>query len=598
MKWPQGRLAAAQAAAVLGCATAFLLQALPGLAERLEGPLLDGQFRLLRALGATDRGPIPEVRVLGIDDASLRELGLPLALLHRPLGEALVRIARARPRAVVLDISLPEHSADAISPGADEALLQGLASAGSAAPLIVVVDIDGAGRLILPHAPLLAAIGGSGSLALGLLARDADGVARRYQPEPGRQTGAAPLPTLEALLAARLGRPDAYARAGWIDYALGPRISYLPLAAVATMPDGALSGALEGRIVLVGSVLAFGDELAQPLSLAGWEALPGALPAGILAHAQAIRSGLGPGLLHPVPLAGQGALVLAFLLPVAARGQRRRLLLCAGLLAASLALETALLAQGLRLALVGAWVGGALALGAVSLLELEAARHAGARVLAMFRGHLSPQVARAKLAAGDRGVQGSARLAILFADLRGFTSWSEHVTSQRALEMLNGWYAAIAPVLHRHGGTIDNFRGDGILVFFGAPAPLERPCEAALAAARGILDVARGMEFPSSREGAPSLRPLRIAIGLAYGDVAYGDLGSEERRDFTAMGDAVNVAARMQEAAREREEVLVMTADFARELPQLPKGLRDLGALPLRGHSAVQACAWSGPDCD
>jgi adenylate cyclase len=610
----------ASLAAAIALLAALAIHFAPQARSRIEGPLLDAQFRALRSLRAQGEGGVAPVAIVGIDDASLRALGVPLALLHRPLGAALSSIASAGPRAIVLDVALPEHSADALAPGLDAALLEGLARASAAAPLVVAVDADAEGRIIVPHPPLLAAAGGAGALALGLLARDCDGVVRRYEPDPGHlagnsdgsapasaascaqspgdraPAGAIALPTLEALLARRVGAAGAFSRAGWIDYSAGERLSYLPLASLAVPDSGAgvLAG-LQGRIVLVGSVLAFGDELAQPAAIGAWPAAQGLLAPGLLAHAQAIRSGLGRGLVFPVPARWQWMFIGVFSLLAVPGGARRRLLSAAFAAVAGYALSTALLAQGLRLGLSEAGACAAAALLARPILDLEAAHRASARLLSMFSAHLSPQVLRAKLSADPARAAGRANLAILFADLRGFTAWSEQAPADLVLASLNRWYAAVSPALHARGGTIDNFRGDGVLVVFGAPDAVSRPCDRAFEAARELHRIAGAMSFPAGSPGAPALAPLRVVVGLAWGDAVYGDLGSKERRDFTALGDCANVAARLQDAARESGETLLMTAAFARELSQPVRGLRALGPLALRGHSPVDVLAWSAP---
>ena len=175
-------------------------------------------------------------------------------------------------------------------------------------------------------------------------------------------------------------------------------------------------------------------------------------------------------------------------------------------------------------------------------------------------------------------------MAFLFADLRGFTALSERESPETVLDLLNRYYAAITPALHAHGGTIDNFRGDGVMVMFGAPEPLQRPEQAALAAAHAVLDAVATLNRRLAAEGRA---PLQCAIGVAAGEAVFGDLGSAERKDYTALGDAVNVAARLQDVAREGGYALVVTAEVLERAGEPAERWLALGERPLRGHSPV-----------
>src|SRR5262249_43532962 len=148
--------------------------------------------------------------------------------------------------------------------------------------------------------------------------------------------------------------------------------------------------------------------------------------------------------------------------------------------------------------------------------------------------YVSPQLLRAILG-GQVDLHGGRRpMAFMFADLRGFTTWSERTEPEEVLSVLNRYYGVVTPIVHFHGGTIDNFRGDGIMVMFGAPEPHAAPCDGAFRAARGIIaaldDLNRGL---MADHGVS----MSVGIGLAFGDAVFGDLGSVDRKDFTALGD-------------------------------------------------------------
>jgi len=183
-------------------------------------------------------------------------------------------------------------------------------------------------------------------------------------------------------------------------------------------------------------------------------------------------------------------------------------------------------------------------------------------------------------------------MAFMFADLRGFTAWSERTEPEQVLDVLNRYYGVVTPIVHFHGGTIDNFRGDGIMVMFGAPEPHAAPCEGAFRAARGIL---AALEELNRTQVAGYEVSLSVAIGLAYGEAVFGDLGSVDRKDFTALGDAVNVAARLQDLAKSLGFPVLMTAAFAASLSPATRAEgapEDLGDAPIKGHSSVAIAGW------
>jgi len=254
---------------------------------------------------------------------------------------------------------------------------------------------------------------------------------------------------------------------------------------------------------------------------------------------------------------------------------------------------TALHAQGWVLAPSQALFAAASAVIVRTALDLAAARQERERVRTALGGYLSPDLFQA-LIKGSVDTSGTRRaIAMLFADLRGFTTWSERADPHVVRDVLNRYYDTIIPLLHAHGGTVDNFRGDGIMVMFGAPRAQEKECDSAFAAARQLLEaVAR---FNDSELAARGIEPLDVRIGLAYGEVIVGDLGSSQRKDYTALGDAVNVAARLQELARTIGVPVLMTRTFAERLSHADPAVRELGERALKGHSPVAVCSWTPP---
>jgi CHASE2 domain-containing sensor protein len=326
----------------------FLFSLTPA-AERLDNALMDVEWRLLRQFAPK---PAPdEVVIVGVDDASVRGIDAPPGLWHEPIGRALERIASARPRAIALDFPLPERSYETFHPGLDRPLVQGLAEARKAAPLVASLTIDPRTRAARPvHSPFLAALGIEG-LGIGLLGRDADGATRRFSLAIPTEDGTFPTVTgrLCRVMARRCGD-------GLIDFALGEPLRYVPLREVLAAHDAQYLGKLfRDRVVFIGDVRA-SDRNAVPVNLAGWETAASTSPT-VVVQAQSFRTAVGEA---PVEAAAPLAALLPALAALVALMRRWRLALATALaagvllLAAGTALLRAHLFVGLAAPLVTA----------------------------------------------------------------------------------------------------------------------------------------------------------------------------------------------------------------------------------------------------
>jgi len=168
--------------------------------------------------------------------------------------------------------------------------------------------------------------------------------------------------------------------------------------------------------------------------------------------------------------------------------------------------------------------------------------------------------------------------AILFADLRGFTSMVEKMPADGVAAFMNDYRRRISEPIAKHGGVIDKFIGDGVMAIFGVPEPRT---DDARNAVLGGLAVVSAIEKWSTERLAGGLPPLRIGVGIHYGDVIAGPLGDEHRLEFTAIGDTVNTAARIERLAAELGESLLISADVLASASDLE---RDLAWVPLSAH--------------
>jgi adenylate cyclase len=161
------------------------------------------------------------------------------------------------------------------------------------------------------------------------------------------------------------------------------------------------------------------------------------------------------------------------------------------------------------------------------------------RVTNLFGQHVSPQVAERLLAAGTLPASDIRRVAVMFVDFRSFTTEAQARAPQQVVDRLDGAFAVLVDILDRHGGIVNKFLGDGFLALFGAPFETED-------APRHAVEAAREMIAAMARNNAGSDWPLRIGIGLHFGEVVAGNVGSPRRKEYTVIGDTVNLASRIE----------------------------------------------------
>ncbi|HSS22263.1 MAG TPA: adenylate/guanylate cyclase domain-containing protein [Pyrinomonadaceae bacterium] len=147
-------------------------------------------------------------------------------------------------------------------------------------------------------------------------------------------------------------------------------------------------------------------------------------------------------------------------------------------------------------------------------------------------------------------------ITVLFADIRGFTRISEHAPPEKIVSLLNRYFSAMTDIIFAHGGTLDKYLGDGLMALFGAPTTTPEDASNALNAAVAMQRRLLGINLELQKEGLPE---VGVGIGLHTGEVTVGYIGSERRSEYTAIGDSVNTASRLESNAK-GGEILISDA--------------------------------------
>jgi adenylate cyclase len=173
------------------------------------------------------------------------------------------------------------------------------------------------------------------------------------------------------------------------------------------------------------------------------------------------------------------------------------------------------------------------------------------RVRGMFSRFISPEMVNQLLDTQDiNSLNKRTELTILFSDIRGFTSISERLSPEEVVGLLNPYLQVMSEVIHKHGGTVDKYEGDAIVAFFGEPIP--HP-DHAVRAARASLEMRQKLKELTQQwqEEGRFTDVFEMGIGLNTGEVFVGLLGSEQRVNYTVIGDTANLAARLQDQTKE-----------------------------------------------
>ena len=230
-----------------------------------------------------------------------------------------------------------------------------------------------------------------------------------------------------------------------------------------------------------------------------------------------------------------------------------------------------LLAAGLLAGYVGVTIKG-------HFRRALAASSARDEVTNLFGQHVSPQVVERLLAIGATELSEMRRVCVMFVDIRSFTAAARTRTPAEVVARLDSVFEILVDIVDRHNGIVNKFLGDGLLAIFGAP--IDDPYEA-----RNAVASAREMLIAIEARNADESWPIRLGIGIHIGQAVAGTVGSQRRKEYTVIGDTVNLASRLESLNKEVGSQLVVS-DAVREAAGGAIGeAQPLGALSVRGYA-------------
>jgi adenylate cyclase len=181
-------------------------------------------------------------------------------------------------------------------------------------------------------------------------------------------------------------------------------------------------------------------------------------------------------------------------------------------------------------------------------------RRSREQAVQMFSRFVNPHIVKELVAHGGLSRAGESRqISVLFSDIRGFTTLSEKRTPQEVVALLNRYFTLQVEVVFRHGGSLDKFIGDCIMAFWGAPLDDPDHAKNAVAAALEMAEVLQRFKLELGEQDAD----FDVGIGIHSGPAVVGLIGSEQRREYTAIGDTVNLASRIEGLTKGVSRILV-----------------------------------------
>ncbi|MDQ4049193.1 MAG: adenylate/guanylate cyclase domain-containing protein [Actinomycetota bacterium] len=555
---------------ILAAAVAGLAH-VTGLTDQPELDTVDARFEIRGSRPAPD-----DLVVVAIDDVTFNELNERWPFRRSLHARAVDRLRQYGAKVIAYDVQFTEPT----EPAEDDRLIESLRRSGRA--VLATTEVDGNGRSKV--------LGGTEVMEYARVAdgdatlrSDEGGTFRRFPYRPQGLQGFA-VASAERATGRRVDSDEFREDAAWIDYAGPPRtvrrISFSRL-----LRGQVDQRAIRGKIAVVGATAPSLQDV-HPTSVGGGQLMPGA---EIQAHAIST-------LLRGFPLKDAPPLVGVLLVGLMAMAAPLTGLRLKPVLTFALALALGVLfAAGAQLAFdagvivpvvaplvalaVGA-VGGLAVHYSMAVLDREYVRLVFARFV--------PEGVVDRLVKEADGLQlGGVTYdsTVLFSDIRGFTSFAEGKDPEVVLAVLNAYHTEMCEAILGNGGTLIAYLGDGIMAAFGVPLPQADHAERALKAAREMVGshLERFNEWMRS-EGLGD--GFRMGVGLNSGPVTGGNIGSERRLEYTAIGDTVNTASRLEGMTKGTPHQVFVSETTFKRLRSAPEDLVFYEEVEVRGRLA------------
>jgi adenylate cyclase len=528
------------------------------------------------------RGPLPSVpyvpiTILAVDEQTLTNISDPMLLWHRHFARVINALAEADAGAVGIDFILADITQ--YDPEGQQALSAALLEAGSrSVPIVLAYRVRESGVEQPPEAVRLAALAVGHPLAFINLTSDTDDFVRRQQieaPSEGGQTESSFALAIADAFAKKMHRTRQPVPTGstlFINYR-GPEhfelISFDSLLEAAEKGDKQFLRHFAGRIVLIGRVGLRGDEDFHSTPQYYWQGRednPGMAlrTPGIEIHGHAITTMLSGQFIQPVARPYQQIATIALVALVAALCFRLRPVsaVAASVTVIGLYLVVSfwVFNRGYTMLVVPPFAGALVMLGLSETINFLLEGREKQRLRQIFKRYVNDNVIEQVVEAPDRlALQGKRRnITVLFADIRSYTARSEKMPPESLVKDLNAYLTAMVEAIQSRNGMIDKFIGDGIMALFGVP--LDDPHHAlhAAEAAKAMLEALDRLNSNLVREGS---EPIAIGIGIHSGEAVVGNIGSPQKMEYTAIGDAVNTAARIESLTRKLDANILVSGE-------------------------------------
>jgi adenylate cyclase len=530
------------------------------LASDAERALYDIRFaRSAKRVVQDDR-----IVLITYDDQTLRALQKRSPLDRRVLAEALATLDSMRPRAIGIDILLDQPQAE------DAQLLAAFRSMKAPTFLAYATPAQNEDQIEYEQHQFLrqfigqARTGRVGPASIRMEPDYEDGVIRRWP----KRAGNLPPELANAMTATH---PDFDRYSGSIDFLLPadperPVFAGFPIDTLPLLGD-AIRDKIEGRYVLIGGNIKDQDDYETPMSRR-----TGRWMKGVEVHAHMLAQQLDGRMRPPLPpfVLWANALALVIAGGVSSlldwRGWRLALVVAAQL---AIIAAAPFLLQDWRLdtygmPAFGAALGWAFAFAAVGMAARAVGSEQRRFAQATLGKYLPADVAAEILKDPERlKLTGEKRqIYALFSDMEGFTRLSHATSPEQLSSLLNRYLEMLSEVVLRHGGTIDKFVGDAVVAFWGAPIAREDDADRAILAAVALYEA--GEQF--RREGGADLPPIGCTrVGLHRGEAVVGNFGGEGRIQYTALGDGMNTASRLESANKYLHSTILVSAEAKAE---------------------------------